>query len=114
MSTGSLTILDIVRHRINYHPGQIKKFCHRWSVRELAFFGSILRDEFRPDSDVDVLISFTPDAPWSLFDLITMQGELETMFKRPVDLVEREGLRNPFRKRHIFNNMKVIYERSRA
>jgi predicted nucleotidyltransferase len=75
----------------------------------MALFGSILGDEFRLDSDVDVLISFSPDAPWSLFDFITMEDELEKVFKRPVDLVEREGLHNPFRRRHILNNMEIIY-----
>jgi predicted nucleotidyltransferase len=58
---------------------------------------------------VDVLVSFNPAAPWSLFDLMTMQDELQEIFGRPVDLVEREGLRNPFRKRNILNNREVIY-----
>ena len=50
-----------------------------------------------------------PAAPWSLFDLVTMQDELQRIFGRPVDLVEREGLRNPFRKRSILNSREVIY-----
>ena len=72
-------------------------------------FGSVLRDDFRPDSDVDVLVSFNPSAPWSLFDLVTMQDELQKIFGRTVDLVEREGLRNPFRKRSILSSREVIY-----
>jgi predicted nucleotidyltransferase len=74
----------------------------------------VLRDDFRPDSDVDVLVSFNPTAPWSLFDLVTMQDELQKIFGRTVDLVEREGLRNPFRKRSILSSREVIYASQRT
>jgi uncharacterized protein len=95
--------------RIDLPINQVVEFCKRWQVNELALFGSVLRDDFRPDSDVDVLVSFNPSAPWSLFDLVTMQDELQKIFERPVDLVEREGLRNPFRKRSILSSREVIY-----
>jgi len=72
-------------------------------------FGSVLRSDFRPNSDIDLLVTFTPDATWSLFDLIQMQEELEDLFGRPVDLVERDTIRNPFRKRTILGNLQVIY-----
>lgn len=88
---------------------QLAEFCHRNRIRELALFGSVLRNDFRPDSDVDVLVEFAPDARWSLFDLVAMQDELKTLFGREVDLVEREGLRNPFRRRAILNNLEIIY-----
>ena len=84
-------------------------FCQRWKITELALFGSVLRDDFRPDSDVDVLISFAADAQWGLFDLVEMQDELKNLFGREVDLVEREGLRNPFRRRSILSSMQVVY-----
>ena len=87
----------------------LEAFCPKWRVRELALFGSVLRDDFGPDSDVDVLISFDEDAPWSLWDLIAMQDELAELFGRPVDLVEREGLRNPFRRRRILETRQVVY-----
>lgn len=87
----------------------IESFCRRWRVRELALFGSVLRDDFRPGSDVDVLISFAEDAPWSSFDLVTMQDELEKVFGRSVDLVEREGLRNPFRRNAILASREVLH-----
>jgi len=76
---------------------------------ELALFGSVLRDDFRPDSDIDVLVSFQPDAPWSLWDLFDMRQELQEMFGREVDLVEKEALRNPFRKHEILQNHEVVY-----
>ncbi len=72
-------------------------------------FGSVLREDFRPDSDIDVLVSIDPKAHIGLFELIDMQLELEKMFKRPVDLVEKEGLRNPYRRREILRTAQVIY-----
>jgi len=69
-----------IHTQIKLRPQQITKSCQRWKVREMALFGSIIPDDFRPDSDVDVLVSFVPDAPWSLFDFVTMQGELEQDF----------------------------------
>ncbi len=88
---------------------ELADFCQRWKVTELALFGSVLRDDFRPDSDVDILVSFYPDARWSLFDLVKMQDELKILFGREVDLVERAGLRNPFRRRAILSSMQVVY-----
>jgi len=99
----------MVASRIDFQINQVVEFCQRWQVNEFSLFGSVLRDDFRPDSDVDVLVSFNPAAPWSLFDLVTMQDELQEIFGRPVDLVERESLRNPFRKRSILNSREVIY-----
>jgi predicted nucleotidyltransferase len=85
------------------------EFCRRWRVIELALFGSILREDFNSESDVDVLIDFADDAAWDLFDLVRMQDELEEIFDRPVDLVERAGLSNPFRRRAIMRDKQVIY-----
>ena len=91
---------------------KLAKFCLRWQVSELALFGSVLRDDFRPDSDVDVLVSFTPDTHWSLFDLVSMQDELKQIFGREIDLVERKAVEkseNYIRRRSILNGAKVIY-----
>lgn len=88
---------------------QIAEFCRRWQVTEFALFGSALREDFRPDSDVDVLVSFEPDAPWSLWDLSRMRMELEGLFGREIDLVEKKALRNPFRRQAILSNQRVIY-----
>jgi uncharacterized protein len=90
----------------------IADFCHRWKVIEFALFGSALRDDFRPDSDIDVLVSFAPDASWRFYDLVSMQDELEAMFGRPVDLVEKrlvERSENYIRRKHILNHMETIY-----
>ena len=88
---------------------KIRAFCRRWKVTEFALFGSILREDFRPDSDVDVLVSFVPDARWSLWDLTEMQQELEAIFGRSVDLVENGTLRNPFRRQAILSTKQVVY-----
>jgi len=95
--------------RIPVDRDRLADFCRRWRITELAFFGSVLRDDFRPDSDVDVLVTFEPDAPWSLWDLSSMRWELEEMFGRAVDLVEKKGLRNPFRRHAILTTQQVFY-----
>ena len=95
--------------KIDIPKDKIADFCRRWKVRELSLFGSAIREDARPDSDIDVLVSFTEDAPWSVFDLIEMTGELKTFFGREVDLVEKEALRNPFRRHSILTNREVIY-----
>ncbi|MBI5824512.1 MAG: nucleotidyltransferase family protein [Chloroflexi bacterium] len=88
---------------------KIAAFCERWGVTEFSLFGSVLRDDFRPKSDVDVLLVIKPDAPIGLSELVEMQFELEKLFKRPVDLVEKDGLRNPYRRKEILSTAKVIY-----
>lgn len=102
-----IDVADRLAHLIP--ESDLAAFCHRWKVRELALFGSVLRDDFGPASDVDVLVSFDDDAPWSLWDLTTMQDELSSLLGRQVDLVEREGLRNPFRRDRILNTRRVVY-----
>lgn len=91
---------------------EIIAFCNKWQVTEFALFGSVLRDDFRPDSDVDVLVEFAPSAKRTLFHLMEMQDELEALFGRKVDLLTRRGVeqsRNPLRKRAILSNAKVLY-----
>ena len=88
---------------------RIADFCRRWKVAELSFFGSVMREDFRPDSDVDVLVNFTPGAEWSFFDLVTMQDELASLLGRPVDLVEEAALRNPYRRSAITRSKHVMY-----
>jgi uncharacterized protein len=96
-------------HNIELPEERIADLCRRWKVVELALFGSVLREDFRPDSDIDVLVTFTPDCGWSLYDLAQMQEELKDIFHREVDLVEKEGLRNPFRRHNILKSMEVVY-----
>jgi uncharacterized protein len=95
--------------RLPIDRDDIADFCRRWKVTEFSLFGSVLRDDFRPDSDVDVLVTFAADAPWSLLDLVTMREELRRIFGREVHLVEQAGLRNPFRRQAILNHREVIF-----
>jgi uncharacterized protein len=78
----------------------------------IGLFGSVLREDFRPDSDIDVLVSFPPDASWRFYDLVSMKEELEAIFGRPVDLIEKrlvESSENYIRRKHILNYMEIFY-----
>jgi predicted nucleotidyltransferase len=104
---GRKTALE--NERIAVPKEKIEEFCRRWKIVEFALFGSALREDFRPDSDVDILVSFGKDADWDLFDWVSMIEELKGIFGREVDLVEKTSLRNPFRRHYILNSQKVIY-----
>jgi len=88
---------------------KIQDFCQRWKIREFAIFGSTLRDDFGPESDVNVLVTFHNDARWGLFEFVDMIEELKKIFGRNVDLVEKEALRNPFRRHEILSHCEVVY-----
>jgi predicted nucleotidyltransferase len=98
--------------KLTAKPEQIVEFCQRWKVTELALFGSALRDDFGPDSDIDLLVTFGSDADWSLLDHIRMQDELAALLNRPVDLVSRRAIErslNPLRRREILGNTRTVY-----
>ena len=98
--------------RIFVPSDRIDAFCDRRQVTELALFGSVLRDDFGPGSDVDVLVSFAEDARHSLLDMVRMQAELKEIFGRAVDLVERariEQSRNYLRRKAILQSAETIY-----
>lgn len=94
---------------IEIEKEKIAAFCRRWKITEFSLFGSVLREDFSPDSDVDVLVTFAEGDHWSLFDLVEMEDELKAMFGRDVDFVEKKALHNPFRRYHIIRNREVIY-----
>jgi len=101
-----------MRARITLDQEKIAEFCQRWKIIEFALFGSVLRDDFRPDSDVDVLATFASDADWSLFDHVDMQEELSALFGRKVDLVSRRAIErsdNWIRRKAILNTAEQIY-----
>ena len=95
--------------KIKIPQDKINEFCRRWRISELALFGSILREDFRGDSDVDVLVSFSKGAQWSLYEWVEMREELEQIFGREVDLLSRRSLRNPFRRHEILSTQEVLY-----
>lgn len=92
---------------IEIDKDRLRDFCRRWKITEFALFGSVLREDFGPDSDVDVLISFEGDSHWTLFDLVDMKDELEALFGRRVDLLTRRGVEqshNPIRREAILSS----------
>ena len=92
--------------------GRIAAFCRKWDIVEMSLFGSVLRDDFRPESDVDVLVSFAPGAARTLFDLVRMRDELAGILGRPVDMVSRRGLEsggNLLRRESILKSAELVY-----
>jgi len=90
----------------------IRAFCERWNITEFALFGSVLRPDFRDDSDIDVLVTYRPGTRLTLNDVIAMGDELEALFQHPVDILDRDTLaqsRNPLRRRLILDSAQVIY-----
>ena len=91
---------------------QIADFCKRWMITEFALFGSVLSDDFRPDSDIDVLVTFAPDARWSLIDFIHAEEELTEIVGRKVDLVSRRGVEqshNYIIRKAILRSARTLY-----
>lgn len=91
---------------------KISAFCRKWNIVEFSLFGSVLREDFSPDSDIDVLVLFHPSARWNLLDMVDMREELMGIFGREVDLLSKRGIeasRNPYRKKEILESAEVIY-----
>jgi len=98
--------------KVRLDQDRISDFCKHWKVAELSLFGSVLREDFRPDSDVDVLVSFAPDAEWSLMDHATMQEELAEVLGRRVDLLTRQAVErssNWIRRKNILTTAEPVY-----
>lgn len=94
--------------KISLPDNKIKDFCLQYQVKRMALFGSVLRDDFRADSDVDVLVVFNPSARITFMTLGKMKRELSHLFKRPVDLVPQDGLKPAIRE-SILSSSKEIY-----
>jgi len=88
---------------------KLAECCRKWRIAELALFGSVLRDDFRPDSDVDVLVTFGPGGDITFDTRVEMLEDLAAIFGRQVDLVEKGTIRNPFRRHSILTTKEVLY-----
>ncbi len=98
--------------KISIPRQKVLDFCRRWKVDEFSFFGSVLREDFHPESDIDVLVTFSPDTQYGLFDLVEMEDELKKLFGRDVDMVEKKAItesKNYIRRKNILENTEVIY-----
>lgn len=101
-----------INDRLEVPDQAIEQFCQKWRIRELALFGSVLRDDFRPESDVDVLVRFEKPVRWGLFAFGDMEDELAAILGRRVDLVTRaavEESENYIRRRAILGSAQTIY-----
>jgi predicted nucleotidyltransferase len=98
---------------INIPKENITAFCEKWQIKELALFGSVLSDKFKPQSDIDVLVTFHENAKSTLFDLVRMENELQKVFGSEVDLVSRSGIessRNYLCREAILNPAETLYD----
>ena len=95
--------------RLEIDAAELSAFCRRWRISEMALFGSVLRDELGPESDVDVLVVFDPKAPWDLWDFARLEKELGQLLGRKADVVESSALRNPFFRHEVLRTCEVVY-----
>jgi len=87
----------------------LAKLARQYKIHELGIFGSVLREDFSDESDIDIIVEFEQDTEYSLFDIMKIKEEFEMLFGKEIDLIEKNGLRNPYRRESILNSMKVIY-----
>jgi predicted nucleotidyltransferase len=101
-----------MRTEIPVPTERLDQFCRRWKIAELRVFGSALREDFRPDSDLDLLVRFAPDADWSLMDHVTMEEELSGIIGRRVDLVSERAIQrssNWIRRKAILESAETYF-----
>jgi predicted nucleotidyltransferase len=98
--------------RLNITDDQLAAFCRKWKIVRLWLFGSVLRDDFRPTSDIDVMVEFADDAKWTLFDFVYIREDLMAQVGRKVDLLTRRGVEdcsNPYKKEAILTSAEMVY-----
>jgi uncharacterized protein len=98
---------------LNISQAKIADYCQRWQITKMELFGSVLRHDFRPDSDIDVLVTFAPDARWTLFDMVDIRDEFIQLVGRDADLLTRKSIErspNYIRRKAILESARVIYE----
>jgi len=103
--------------RVSLDAKQLARFCQRWKIVELSLFGSVLRDDFGTQSDVDMLVAFSPDADWSLLDHVSMEEEISRILGRKVDLVSRRAVEsspNWIRRKAILDSAQPYYVEGRG
>ena len=101
-----------VRSRLHIGDEELASFCVKWQILRLELFGSALRQDFGPDSDVDLLVTFAPDAPWSLLDIVHLEEELSLLMGRKAEIAERSAIEqsaNPFRRKRILGSAQLLY-----
>lgn len=107
-----MPVIETLNRNIELMIAQIQDFCQRWHITEFALFGSVLRDDFRPDSDIDILVRFSPSFRRGLEETLQMRQELQTLFNRKVDLIEKTAIErseNWLRRKNILESAQAIY-----
>jgi hypothetical protein len=105
-----------INSKLAIDEARMADFCRRWKIRQLAVFGSARRADFTPDSDVDFLVTFSPEADWSLFDHVTMESELSELVGRRVDLISRKAVEassNWIRREAILKGAEPLFDAAR-
>ncbi|MDR9401916.1 MAG: nucleotidyltransferase family protein [Halothece sp. Uz-M2-17] len=105
-------VSQTVTRNLSLPLDQIEEFCQRWQITELALFGSVLRDDFSPESDIDILVTFDENFKRGLDETLQIQEELEGLFGRQVDLIIKSAIArsdNWLRRQYILNSAQVIY-----
>lgn len=105
----SESLKNLLNDRLNASLTHISEFCQRWHIIEFALFGSVLRDDFRSDSDIDVLVTFSPEYRLTFQDWLDMTQQIEKLFGREVDLSQKKSLKNPYTRSEILKTHQVIY-----
>ena len=100
--------MNVGSRDLNIPSERLAEICRRYHVQRLALFGSALREDFCPESDIDILVTFEPEAPIGFLALGRMRRELEALFGRPVDLVPQEGLK-PYIRDEVLSSAELIY-----
>jgi uncharacterized protein len=103
---------DVIENRLGVTSSTLAEFCHRWHITEMALFGSMLRDDFKPESDIDLLVSFDPNFRRGLAETIEIQDQIQQLLGREVDLIIKKYLErseNKVRRDRIINSAQVIY-----
>ena len=95
--------------KVDFNKKLLESICQKWNIVELAVFGSAIRSDFNENSDVDVLVKFEKTSEISLLDIVEIKSELEHLFKREVDILELQAVKNPFRRKNILSNIEVLY-----
>ena len=100
--------------RLRVTPGELEAFCRERGIVKLSLFGSVMRDDFRPGSDVDVIAQFDPDRGRTAFDLVDLQIALKKFFRRKVDVFTSANFPNPIRRESVQRDLTVAYARGEA
>ena len=103
------TIEKLKKNGIYLNENEIKQLCEKYHLIELSVFGSAIRDDFNDDSDVDILISFDENSTSTIWDILHLKTDLEIMLNRKVDVIEKDALQNPIRKKNILTTYEVVY-----